>query len=235
MNGRSNGFCTTMARMHKQGAYVNHSRFGCLLLAFFLLCTLLGCGNNSSTPEFPPTTETVQTAAEKLGWALFPEETQSWAEDQILYTLEREDKTRVSVSCALAEDTRFLTENLTVTLLPDKPQFAWEDWKDVVTLAEALYGGFSKGEFYQALSEQEMPEPEIPLENPDIPTGQESLSWEVECPAGYGRVQWSISAGTVEHGFPSPTIHDWRITFTTSLYESKDAYERISAVSKVSD
>lgn len=231
MNGKIHGRCTTMTRMHKQGTCTNHCRFGYLLLAFLILCTLSGCGNNSSAPEFPPSAEVVQTAAEKLGWVLAPEETQSWAENQILYTLEREDETRVSVSCALAEKTRFLTESCAVALLPAKPQFDWEDWKDALTLAETLYGGFSEGELYQALSEQEMPEPEIPLEGSDIPTGQESLSWEVECPAGYGRVQWSISAGTVEHGFPSPTIHDWRITFTTSLYESKDGYERISAVS----
>mgnify|MGYP001040335976 FL=1 len=178
---------------------------------------------------FPPTEETVWAAAEKLDWVLNPKETQSWAEDQIFYALEREDQTRASISCAVAEGNRVLMEGCAVTLLPDKPQFAWEDWQEAVALAETLYGGFSEGELYQTLSGQEIPEPDIPPEGTDTPTGQESLSWEAELPAGYGRVQWSISAGTVEHNFPSPVIQDWRVTFTVSLYESREAYESISA------
>lgn len=233
MNGKIHGLCTTMIRMRKQGTNVNHRRLGCLLLTFFLLWALPGCGSDASAPEFPPTEETVQTVVEKLGWTLDPEGTQSWAEDQVLYSLESEDQTRVSVSCALVEGKRSLTENCVVTLLPDKPQFAWEDWKEAVTLAEALYGGFSEGEFYQTLSEQNIPEPEIPSAGLDTPTGQESLSWEVELPAGYGRVRWSISAGTVENNFPSPVIRDWRINFSVSLYESKEAYESMGAVSEI--
>ena len=132
----------------------------------------------------------------------------------------------------MAEETRFLTENCVVTLLPEEPQFAWEDWKEAVTLAETLYGGFSEGELYQTLSGQEIPELEIPSEGSDAPTGQESLSWEAELPAGYGRVRWSVSAGTVGHNFPSPVIQDWRVLFTISLYESREAYEVIGAVSE---
>lgn len=208
---------------------MNHRRFGCLLLTFFLLWALSGCGSDASAPEFPPTAETVQTAAEELGWTLDPEGTQSWAEDQLLYALETEDKTSVWVSCALAEGHRFLTESCVVTRLPDKPQFAWEDWKEAVTLAETLYGGFSEGELYQTLSGQNTPEPEIPPAGPDTPTGQESLSWEAELPAGYGRVRWSVSAGTVEHSFPSPVIRDWRILLSVSLYESREVYEHVGA------
>ncbi len=231
MNEKIHGLCTMVIRMRKQGTDVNHRCFGCLLLTFFLLWGLSGCGSDASAPEFPPTVETVQTVVEELGWTLDPEGTQSWAEDQILYALEIEDQRKVSVSCALVEGNRFLTEDCVVTLLPDKPQFAWEDWKEVMTLAETLYGGFSEGELYQTLSEQDIPEPEIPPAGLDTPTGQESLSWEVESPAGYGRVRWSISAGTVEHNFPSPIIQDWRIIFSVSLYESKDAYESMGAAS----
>lgn len=231
---RPDGLCTIISRMSIQGTGVNHLHFRCALLAFSLLWTLPSCGSNSSAPEFPPTVETVQTVAEGLGWVLDPEGTQSWAENQILYTLEFEDQTSIWVSCALIEEARFLTETCAVMRLPDKPQFAWEDWKEAVTLAETLYGGFSEGDFFQALSEQEMPEPEIPLTAADAPIGQESLSWEVELPAGYGRVWWSIGAGTVEHNFPSPVIRDWRITFTVSLYESREDYENISKISEIS-
>lgn len=174
--------------------------------------------------------DTMQTVVERLGWTLNPEGTKSWTDGQMLYDLEIDNQTRASVSCAIVEEGRFLSENCVVVSIPDKPQFAWEAWKEVVTLAETLYGGFTEGEFYQALSEQDIPEPEISMTELDVPTGRESLNWEVELPGGYGRVQWSINAGTVEHDFPSPMIRDWRITFSVSLYESKNAYERMCAV-----
>jgi hypothetical protein len=78
-------------------------------------------------------------------------------------------------------------------------------------------------------SEQSIPEPEVSTTNSDAPTWQESLNWEAECPTGYGRARWSISSGTVEHDFPSSAIQDWRTTFSISLYESKDTYERMAA------
>ena len=211
---------------------VCHRRIACLLLACSMLWTLSGCGSGASVPEFPPAEETVRTAADNLGWTLDSEGTQSWAENHILYALETEDQVKVSASCALADGKRILIETCDAMFLPDKPQFAWEDWKEAVTLAETLYGGFSEGELYQTLSGQEIPELEIPSEGSDAPTGQESLSWEAELPAGYGRVRWSVSAGTVEHNFPSPVIQDWRVLFTISLYESREAYEVIGAVSE---
>lgn len=232
MNGRTHGRCTMMIHIiRKQGTNVKHRRSVCLLFTFSLLWALSGCGSDASAPEFPPTVETVQTVAEELGWTLDPEGSQTWAEDQILYALETDERMKVSVSCATVEGKRFLTENCVVTLFPDKQQFAWEDWKGAVTLAETLYGGFSEGEFYQVLSEQDIPEPEILPSGPDAPTGRESLRWEAEFPAGYGRVWWSIGAGTVEHNFPSPSIRDWQVLLSISLYESKEAYEGMGAVS----
>lgn len=227
MNGSLHGLCIMMTRIIN----VNHRRFGYLLLSFFLLWALPGCGRDASAPEFPPTAEMVQTAATELGWTLDPEGTHSWAEDQILYALETEDQTGVSVSCALVEGNRFLTEHCISTSLTNKPQFIWEDWKEAVTLAETLYGGFSEGALYQALSKQNIPEPEIPPAGPDTPTGQESLSWEVTLPSGYGIVRWSISAGTVVYKFPSPVIQDWRTTFSVFLYESKEVYESMGVAS----
>lgn len=214
--------------MKKRGSSLNvdHRRFVCLLLTFFLLWTLPGCAGDASAPEFPPSAETVQTVAEKLGWTLDPDGTQSWAEDQILYSLGTDDQRWASVSCALVEGKHVLIENCAAASLPDKPQFAWEDWKDAVSLAETLYGGFSEGEFYQTLSGQNIPEPEIPPAGLNSPADRESLSWEAEFPAGYARVSWSVSPGTVEHNFPSPIIRDWRTLLRVSLYESKKDYER---------
>ena len=107
ISGRPIGLSTIMTRVSKQGTRASHHHVGCLLLTSFLLWALSGCGSAAS--EFPPTEEMVQTAAEELGWVLNPEETQSWAEEQVLYSFECEDQTRVSVSCALAEEIRFLT------------------------------------------------------------------------------------------------------------------------------
>lgn len=197
-------------------------RLGVLLLLGALLWTLSACGSHA--PEFPPAAETIQAAAEKVGWALDPKGTRSEREDQVIYTFETGDEVRASFSCTLAEGNRILMGYCMAIFLPDKPEFSWEDWKKAVTLAETLYG-LDEGELYQALSEQTIPEPKIPPAGSSPLTGKESLGWEAELPSGYGRAQWSISAGEVEHGFPEPTIRNWRATFSVSLYESKDAYK----------
>ena len=224
-SGRTHGPCTAVIPMRRK---VDHRRLACLLLACVSLWLLSGCKSDAPKAEFPPTEEMVQTAAEELHWTLAPEKTESWTEDQVLYTLEAEDRGTASISCALVENKRLFTENCVYTQLTDKPQFAWEDWKDAVTLAETLYGGFAEGELYQALSEQEMPESEIPPAGPDTPTGAESLSWEVELPAGYGTVRWFIGAGAAEKSFPSPVIQEWQMIFSISLYESKEACESMA-------
>ncbi len=207
------------------GTKADYCRLRCLLMVFSLLWALPGCGNSASNPDFPPAEETVRNAAEDLGWTFDVEGTQSWADNQILYAFETENQANASVSCAMADGKRVLTEIYVVMQLPGKPQFAWEDYEKAVTLAEALYGGFAEGELYQALSAQDMPQPNIPEAGADTPTSLESLSWKVELPAGYAAVRWSISGGTVEHNFPSPVIKDWRIILSISLYESKADYE----------
>ena len=119
------------------------SRLACLLLTVSLLWLLPACGSDSASP-FPPAEETVRAAAEKLDWTLLPEETQVWAEDQILYTLKTNSQMDVALSCAVVEGKRTLTENCTAAGLPAEPVFTWEDWKKAISLAETLYGGFSE-------------------------------------------------------------------------------------------
>lgn len=213
-------------RRRRQGANAGHRLLGCLLLAVSMLWALPGCRGGSAV-EFPPTEETVQAAAERLGWTLDRSETKSVGEDRVTYNIETGDQTWVSVACTAAEGKRILGQGYFAVSLSEKPQFAWEDWEKAVTLAQTLYGGFDEGELYQALSEQDMPELQIPQAGPDTPTGRESLEWEVESPAGYARVRWIISAGEVEHGFPEPTVKNWRETFVIDLYESKDVYQSI--------
>lgn len=194
------------------------SRLACLLLTVSLLWLLPACGSGSASP-FPPAEETVRAAAEKLDWTLLPEETQVWAEDQILYTLKTNSQMDVALSCAVVKGNRTLTENSTAAGLPAEPVFTWEDWKKAITLAETLYGGFSEGELYQTLSALDIPEPEDPA------TGQGAISWEAELPAAYARVWYTVGAGTTERGFASTDVQDWRTTFSISLYASKSAYE----------
>lgn len=166
----------------------------------------------------PLAEETVRAAAERVGWTLDPEATQSQT-DQVIYTLETGDQTRAFVSCTSVDGDRVLQVSRMATFLPDKPEFAWEDWKKAVTLAETLYG-LDEGALYQALSQQ------------DTPAGQESLYWEAELASGYGQARWSIGDGEVEHGFPEPTIRNWRATFMLSLYDSKEAYTSMMDAAK---
>ena len=194
------------------------SRLACLLLTVSLLWLLPGCGSGSASP-FPPAEETVRAAAEKLDWTLLPEETQVWAEDQVLYTLKTDSQMDAVLSCAMVKGHRTLTENCTAADLPGEPVFTWEDWKKAITLAETLYGGFSEGELYQTLSALDIPEPE------EDTTGQSAISWEAELPAAYARVWYAANAGTTENGFASTDVQDWRTTFSISLYASKSAYE----------
>ena len=208
---------------------MNHYRFSRIRLVSSLLFILSGCGSTPSATDFPPTEESLKFSTEQLGWTLDADGTQSWSENQIICTLKNDEQTQVSISCASIDGNRILIANCTAAFLPDKPQFTWETWKEVLTLAETLYGNFDEGDLYQSFSEQSIPEPEVSTTNSDAPTWQESLNWEAECPTGYGRARWSISSGTVEHDFPSSAIQDWRTTFSISLYESKDTYERMAA------
>lgn len=205
--------------MCKRGIGATSRRFGILLLLGSMLWTLSACGSHA--PEFPPTAETVQAAAEKVGWTLNPEGgTQSSRENQIFYTFETGDEVRASFSCTLAEGNRVLMGYCMAIFLPDKPEFAWEDWKKALTLAETLYD-LNEGELYQALSQQDMPQPVIPEAGSDPLRGKESLGWEVELPSGYGRAGWSINGSEVEYD----TIKNWKETFIIVLYESKEAYK----------
>lgn len=213
--------------MCKRGIGAINRRFGVLLLLVSMLWILSACGSHA--PEFPPKEETVRAAAEKVGWTLDLEATQTSEEGMVIYTFETGDQTRVSASCVSVEGDRVLTGHCMAIFLPDKPEFSWEDWEKAVTLAETLYG-MDEGELYQALSRQDIPQPVIPEAGSNTLTGKEYLSWEAELSSGYGQARWSISAGEVEHGFPEPTIRNWRATFSIFLYESKDAYKSMGAV-----
>lgn len=187
-----------------------------LLLLLTLLLILSACGTAKVDSDFPPKEETVQKAAESLGWTLDPAGTESWAEGHVLYTLSGKDLHQVSVSCALVDGKRTMTLICTAMDLPEEPVFAWEDWEKALTLAETLYGGFQAGELYKGLSG-------APSESGE----NGALTWEAESKAGYARLRWSPAPGTAEHNFPETTVQDWRETVYISLYPSKTVYENM--------
>ena len=91
-------------------------------------------------------------------------------------------------------------------------------------MVENLYGGLSEGELYEYLHVQNIPETEIESSNASIP-GLERLRWVIDCPAGYGWVDWSVRGVHVEYGFGGRLIREWAEQLTVSLYESKEVYE----------
>ena len=190
----------------------------CLLL---ILLFLTGCGTSKA---YPPSEETVRSAAEQLGWTLQSDLTTSRQAGQITYTLSKDDRHRLTVDCASVSKKRMLSAISMVTMLPEKPEFSWEDWKDVISLVEAMYGSFSKDELYKALSGQDMPEPKVPEQMTEARPGEESLSWEADCPGGYAKVRWAAMAGqTVRSASSGTEILDWRVHFTVTVFESKES------------
>ena len=199
---------------------VPHRRIICICLLLILLF-LTGCGTSKA---YPPSEETVRSAAEQLGWTLQSDLTASRQGGQITYTLSKDDQHRLTVDCTSVSEKRMLSAISMVMMLPEKPEFSWEDWKDVISLVEAMYGSFSKDELYKALSGQDMPEPKVPEQMTEARPGEESLSWEADCPGGYAKVRWAAMAGqTVRSASSGTEIRDWRVHFTVTVYESLDS------------
>ena len=204
---------------------VPHRRIICICLLLILLF-LTGCGTSKA---YPPSEESVRSAAEQLGWTLQSDLTASRQAGQITYSLSKDDRHRLTVNCASFSGKKMLSAISTVTMLPEKPEFSWEDWKDVISMVEAMYGSFSKGELYKALSGQDMPEPKAPEPVTEARPGEESLSWEADCPGGYAKVRWVAMAGqTVRSASSGTEILDWRVHFTVTVYEAFESTQQKS-------
>ena len=204
---------------------VPHRRIICICLLLILLF-LTGCGTSKA---YPPSEESVRSAAEQLGWTLQSDLTASRQGGQITYSLSKDDRHRLTVNCASVSGKKMLSAISMVTMLPEKPEFSWEDWKDVISMVEAMYGSFSKGELYKALSGQDMPEPKAPEPVIEARPGEESLSLEANCPGGYAKVRWVAMAGqTVRSASRGTEILDWRVHFTVTIYEAFESTQQKS-------
>ena len=93
----------------------------CLLL---ILLFLTGCGTSKA---YPPSEESVRSAAEQLGWTLQSDLTASRQAGQITYTLSKDDQHRLTVACTSVSEKRMLSAISMVMMLPEKPEFSWED------------------------------------------------------------------------------------------------------------
>ena len=74
---------------------IPHRRIICICLLLILLF-LAGCG---ASKAYPPSEETVRSAAEQLGWTLQSDLTASRQGGQISYTLSKDDRHRLTVDC----------------------------------------------------------------------------------------------------------------------------------------
>ena len=196
----------------------------CISLALIFLF-LTGCGASSAAKAYPPSEETVRSAAEKLDWTIDPEGTQSWVEGQILYTLVSDDQPKTSISFALVDGNRMVTLQCFGDKTSEKPEFSWEDWKAAISLVESLYDGFSEGALYEYLRQQGIPAPLDQTGAINVPAGFERCRQDIDCPGGFGWASWSTQGANIEYGFGGRRIHEWSEQFTLSIYESKEFFE----------
>lgn len=162
------------------------------ILTFACIFTLAGCGTNSVEkppgPEFPLVESVVQSALDELSlpWVIFDEETQSYSDEdleKVLYTLRDPEKKLNEASettifyAGITSGTKRGNRELDVcmdarSLGLDRKPFAWEAWKQEITLATILYGGCrDREEACHALSKLDVPEVDngfklgVPLSN----------------------------------------------------------------------
>ena len=161
---------------------------------------------------FPLSEKAVTTALNDVGLPLTisPEETQSYTEGQIAYTLRGSGEDLFpwgAVSSAVYDGGK---RHLTVMyqLRPEgDTAFRWEDWRQAITLAGKLWGGFEDdGQLYRQLSELNIPD--------DSVTG---ASWEAETDGGFCSVGYTVS---MIQGKPN------HVTFSINFYDSQQEYRQ---------
>ena len=122
-------------------------------------------------PEFPLTEEAVNAALEQSGFPgeISAEETQSYQEGHIAYSLRDDSRTytaggnavlSAAISSSLVDGVRFLAVTIPLPSQKEPPEpFQWEDMKPELVMAALLYGGFTdEEELYRAFSEEEFPQ-----------------------------------------------------------------------------
>ena len=159
---------------------------------------------------FPLSEKAVTTALNDVGLPLTisSEETQSFTEGQIAYTLRSGGEDRFpwgGVSSAVYGGGKRFCQVTHLEAAGEDITFHWEDWQKTITLAGKLWGGFDDDDqLYRQLSDLNIPD--------DTVTG---ASWETETGGGFCRVSYSV---TMIQSKPS------HVNFTIVFYESRQEY-----------
>ena len=161
---------------------------------------------------FPLSEKAVTTALNDVGLpvAISSEETQSYMEGHVVYTLRSggEDIYPFGVVNSAVYDggKRHLTV-MYMTRPEGNASFRWKDWQQAITLAGMLWGGFDDDEqMYRQLSDLNIPD--------DSVTG---ASWETETDGGFCSIGYTV---TMIQGKPS------HVGLTISFYDSQQEYRQ---------
>ena len=197
-----------------------------LLCALAIFCILTGCQKSREFQTvFPLDAATVNETLTKAGLpgSVREDETYSQQEGHVSYTIrrapERPDEPENGVFVASVSSVQLADGRLLYTAFVqhrDSGEFQWSDWKQQITFAVMLYGGFADEEaVYQALSEQGMPE-------------DGEYRWEAELPDGYCRVSYGAKDNKTydEDGFE---IHTYTATLRVDVFETRALYESLMA------
>lgn len=115
-----------------------------LLIVPLAACLWLYKNQPLNTPQYPLSQEDINACLAQTGIPWHIEEEDSWQQDHMAYTLQDSDGTMtMTISTAKgAQDGRFLQLGfISRPTALSKPVPA-EDWEQVVSLAQLLYGGF---------------------------------------------------------------------------------------------
>ncbi len=138
-------------------------------LSLILMLSFMACGKEPSrSPDFPLSSDVIEEGLKHLGLSGTISEEKSFASDSQTSFLitgvcstESGEGMTISVSSSLVEGKRYMQIS---GLAPpnEDSRFAWEEWRDVFSLAEILYGGFDDTDpLYQTFSKKEVPENEV--------------------------------------------------------------------------
>lgn len=198
-----------------------------LLILCILAALLAGCKKEKQfQTTFPLDEETVTAALEKAGLpgVISESETASASKDHISYAIRSTEETYdgtdnprllASISSANLEGGRMLA--IIFDQKVEANQMVWEDWKQQLLFAAALYGGFGNEEaLYQAFSGKELPE------------GQTAFTWDVQLPEGYCKVSYSYRSNTTydEAGF---AVENQSAALQVNVYESQELYQKLQS------
>lgn len=208
-------------------------RLICLLITLGVFFSFAGCQKTGMLrPDFPLEEEVVTAALEETGLPglISEDETQSYTEGHIMYTLRNEDQRLVmDISSSCRNGSRFLKISYILPPVPEGPAFAWVDWKQQFVFAALLFGGFAdKEEIYRAFAEQNVEGGKMPpKEGVYAEFIAERYEWDACLPAGYCRVYYELFNSSIENGPPNTIVVAQSPRMYVDIYESESHYQEM--------